>query len=157
MQFGSPDGFNVPCRATCTIDDSYVDGVSVIHDSPRMHIWTYAAGYIEESPSHELTSTCPCTGLEDLLQILWALTITVSQDLIVLGYPLRSTLMTCCGMDKVVTDLRAHAVISQTSRGSARSFLSQLLMNWRFASVGIQDSVMKISPLTLFNSTYNDL
>ena len=61
-QFGSPDGFNVPCRATCTIDDSYVDGVSITHGSPRMHIWTYAAGYTEESPSHGLTSTCPCTG-----------------------------------------------------------------------------------------------
>ena len=61
-QFGSPDGFNAACPATCTIDDSYVDGVSVTHGSPRMHIWTYAAGYIEESPSHRLTSTCPCTG-----------------------------------------------------------------------------------------------
>ena len=48
-----------------------------------------------------------------------------------------STLMTHCGMDKIVVDLRAHAVIPQTSRGSARSFLSQLLMTWRFASVGI--------------------
>ena len=62
-QFGSPDGFNVfNCPAPCTIDDPYVDGVSVTHGSPRMHIWTYAAGYIEESPSHGLTSTCPCTG-----------------------------------------------------------------------------------------------
>ena len=58
--------------------------------------------------------------MEDLLLILWALTTTVSQDLIVFHGFLWSTLMTRCGMDKVVMDLSVHAVILQTSLGSAR-------------------------------------
>ena len=55
-QFGSPDGFGTfNCRAPCTIDRPYVDGVSITHGNPRMHIWTYAVGVTE-------TYTCPCTG-----------------------------------------------------------------------------------------------
>ena len=41
------------------IDNPYVDGVSITHGNPRMHIWTYAAGVVELSPS---TYSCPCTG-----------------------------------------------------------------------------------------------
>ena len=61
-QFATPDAFNVfTCpAATCTIDNPYVDGVSITHGaSPRKHIWTYAAGYQENAHSE---STCPCTG-----------------------------------------------------------------------------------------------
>ena len=47
-----------------------------------------------------------------------------------------STIMAHCGMDKIAMDLSVHAVILQTSRGSARSFLSQLLMIWSSVSVG---------------------
>ena len=62
-QFGTPDGFNTPrCPGFCTIDNPYADGVSVTHDSPTMHIWTYAAGLIEQSASHGLIYSCPCTG-----------------------------------------------------------------------------------------------
>ena len=65
--------------------------------------------------------------VDNLLLILWVLTTTVRQLLTVLhGTPLFSTLMTHCGMDKIVADLSAHDVIPQTSRGSARNFLSQL-------------------------------
>ena len=38
----------------CTIDDPYVDGVSITHGSPRQHIWSLAAGH--------LTNHCPCSG-----------------------------------------------------------------------------------------------
>ena len=60
-QFGSPDGFHrhEVCPAPCTIDNVYVDGISITHgDSPRKHIWTYAAGLYENGG----TLTCPCTG-----------------------------------------------------------------------------------------------
>ena len=87
---------------------------------------------------------------------LWALTTTVSLQLTLVHGILLSTLMTHCGMDKVVVDLSVPAVILQTSRGSARSFLSQLLMTWRFASVGMKESYGRILPLTLFNSTSNE-
>ena len=54
-QFGSPDGLRV-CP-TCTIDEPYVDGVSITHgDSPRKHIWTFAADNIE------IGNYCPCSS-----------------------------------------------------------------------------------------------
>ena len=60
-QFSSPDGFH-HCRAPCTIDNSYVDGVSITHRaSPRKHIWTYPAGLTEDI-SYKPPFTCPCTG-----------------------------------------------------------------------------------------------
>ena len=96
--------------------------------------------------------------VEHLLQVLWALTTTVSQHIVVLcGTLLFSTIMTHCGMDKIVMDLSVHAVILQTSRGSARSFLSQLLMTWNSVSVWMSlVTPMKIFPLTLLNSTYSE-
>ena len=36
----------------CTIDQQYVDGVSITHGSPRQHIWTLGAGHDSNS--------CPC-------------------------------------------------------------------------------------------------
>ena len=48
--------------APCTID--YVDGVSITHgDSPRKHIWAYAAGIYENGTGEvNRVSTCLCTG-----------------------------------------------------------------------------------------------
>ena len=47
LQVGTPDGFKrhgLSRPATPTINDNYVDGVSLTHGSnPRKHIWTYAA------------------------------------------------------------------------------------------------------------------
>ena len=62
-QSNSPDAFNVfDCPVPCTIDNHYVDGVSITHGaSPRKHIWTYAAGYNENGSAFP-QSTCPCTG-----------------------------------------------------------------------------------------------
>ena len=62
-QVGSPDAFQRfgRCPVPCTIDNMYVDGVSITHGaSPRKHIWTYAAGIYE----NEITdrASCPCTG-----------------------------------------------------------------------------------------------
>ena len=62
-QFASTDAFDEEhgnCPAPCTIDKNYVDGVSITHGaSPRKHIWTYAAGVVEDSSR---TATCPCNG-----------------------------------------------------------------------------------------------
>ena len=41
-----------------TIDGAYVNGVSVTHGSPQQHIWTFAAGISEGSPTP--TWICPC-------------------------------------------------------------------------------------------------
>jgi hypothetical protein len=42
-----------------TIDERYVDGVSLTYGSPRQHIWTFA-NVLDEYPSHYI-SICPCT------------------------------------------------------------------------------------------------
>ena len=59
-QFGSTDAFNEQ-----TINQQYVDGVSITHGSPRQHIWTYAAGSTvngSDSPS----DNCPCSSTPGL-------------------------------------------------------------------------------------------
>ena len=40
-----------------TIDDVYVDGVSLTHGTPRQHIWTFAAGLVEYQ---DIDDACPC-------------------------------------------------------------------------------------------------
>ena len=41
-----------------TINDSYVDGVSITHGQPRQHIWTFVAAKDETSADRD---RCPCT------------------------------------------------------------------------------------------------
>ena len=60
-QVGVTNAFHHHGSASDTIDDIYVDGVSLTHGSPREHIWTFAAG-IQESMAAHVESTCPCTG-----------------------------------------------------------------------------------------------
>ena len=49
-QFNTPDGFS-----RSTIDDIYVEGISITRGSPRRHVWTYAAYAYEE-----YSGQCPC-------------------------------------------------------------------------------------------------
>jgi len=58
--YNSPDAFHGPQ----TIEDPYVDGVSLTHGSPgaRQHIWTFAAGLLENLPANFIRFTCPCVG-----------------------------------------------------------------------------------------------
>ena len=59
----SPDAFhhyNWNCRLT--IDNVYVDGISLTHGrNPRKHIWTFAAALHEVITSHT-SNICPCTN-----------------------------------------------------------------------------------------------
>ena len=63
-QYRSPDAFYTSfCRQPCTIDNHYVDGISITHgDRPRKHIWTYAAGLTENSTVFNYERNCPCSG-----------------------------------------------------------------------------------------------
>ena len=58
---GTPDGFGLYSRGPQTIDDPYVDGVSLTHGLPgaRQHIWTFCAGF-SETVNHN--HSCPCLG-----------------------------------------------------------------------------------------------
>ena len=55
-QKGKTDAF----LAGGNIDDSYVDGLSITHGSPRQHIWTYAVGVAEHTGHNP--SRCPCAA-----------------------------------------------------------------------------------------------
>ena len=56
-QFGHTDAFHF--RSSATINQPYVEGVSITHGNPRLHIWTLAAGISENATSR---NGCPCDG-----------------------------------------------------------------------------------------------
>ena len=62
-QFGSPDAFGGRCIPK-SINDNYVDGISLTHGSPRHHIWTFAAALDEYAGSHPHYN-CPCTDVKN--------------------------------------------------------------------------------------------
>ena len=64
-QFGSTDGFNNYHKVGQTsIEDYYVDGVSLTHGQPRRHIWTYSSA-IKSFPSISNYYTCSCFSNND--------------------------------------------------------------------------------------------
>ena len=50
-QHASVDGLDA-IRTNKTIDNPYVDGLSITYGSPRHHVWTYAAGHIRRCRCH---------------------------------------------------------------------------------------------------------
>ena len=60
-QDGSTDTFVAIGAQRNTIDDPYVDGVSVTYGMPRTHIWTFAAGASEARVAN-YTTNCPCAN-----------------------------------------------------------------------------------------------
>ena len=57
-QKGDTDNFN-PHEGVKSINEAYVDGVSITLGKIRKHVWTYVAG-ISDSNGHS-TSNCPCS------------------------------------------------------------------------------------------------
>ena len=55
-QENTPDAFRH--SSSFSVDDNYVDGVSITQGSPRRHLWTYATGLSEQSRYH--IYRCPC-------------------------------------------------------------------------------------------------
>ena len=53
-------GFHGTIHNRQTIDQGYVDGVSITYDSPRKHIWTYAGG--ESESTTDYYDSCPCNS-----------------------------------------------------------------------------------------------
>ena len=52
-----------------TIDDNYMDGISLTHGhNPRKHIWTFAAALHEVITSHPY-NICPCTNIHNQVTI----------------------------------------------------------------------------------------
>lgn len=65
-QVSSPNAFFAhQYDPTITIDDAYVDGVSLTYGAhPRKHVWSFAAALDEVSMDH---STCPCINTDHTL------------------------------------------------------------------------------------------
>ena len=62
-QYGYPNGFYAAASGTRyhSINDPYVDGISITHGQSRKHIWTYAAGRAKTDREPKLQ--CPCSSL----------------------------------------------------------------------------------------------
>ena len=58
-QWGLTRGFDGYSQGQNTIDDAYFSGVAVMHGSPRQHIWTFAAGVVENY-TVGVSTLCPC-------------------------------------------------------------------------------------------------
>ena len=52
--YNSPDTFGYTHSPSQTIDEAYVDGISITYGNPRQHLFTYAAAYTFDD--------CPCRG-----------------------------------------------------------------------------------------------
>ena len=62
-QVGTTDAFADAVgrmRSNPMLEDVYVDGVSLTHGEPRQHVWTFAAGFGEETL--DSMASCPCTN-----------------------------------------------------------------------------------------------
>ena len=62
-QYGYTNAFYAAAQGTRyhSINDPYVDGISITHGQPRKHIWTYAAGRAKTDDSQ---LQCPCSALD---------------------------------------------------------------------------------------------
>ena len=61
-QYGSPDAAPWPVGTHRSMDQNYMDGVSITHGStPREHIWSYFAGWSENHAAHP-SLKCPCAA-----------------------------------------------------------------------------------------------
>ena len=61
-QYYQPNGFGPSRYGSPLIDQTYVDGVSITHGSPRQHVWTFAGANDEalNSGFHPEYTGCPC-------------------------------------------------------------------------------------------------
>jgi hypothetical protein len=139
-QVGSTGAFSRP-GSSPTIDNSYVDGISLTHGNPRQHIWTFAAGFNEQVQLY----TCPVLDvLESDLHPLWELTIFVKLVTITtIHHSLCDSIPTLCGMELVV-GLRAHAVPSIPLHGSTSNCHNPPLMTLRWGCARMSQEILKI-------------
>ena len=56
-QYYTPDAFYA--SRVKTINDAYIDGISITHGTPRRHLWSYAANH-DEQYRENANIICPC-------------------------------------------------------------------------------------------------
>ena len=68
IQKGTPDAFGMYQGPVYSIDQPYLDGVSITCGTSRTHIWSYAAGLSENSVNNKAL-TCPCSRFRGKLPL----------------------------------------------------------------------------------------
>ena len=56
-QYGSMDAFDPP---STSINGLHLEGISITHESPRKHLWSYVVGDVA-NPTSSRPDSCPCT------------------------------------------------------------------------------------------------
>ena len=57
-QYGSMDAFS---PSSTSINSLHLEGISITHESPRKHLWSYVVGD-DANPTSQRPDTCPCTA-----------------------------------------------------------------------------------------------
>ena len=57
-QYGSMDAFH---PSSTSINSVHLEGISITHDFPRRHLWSYVVGDVA-NPTSSRTDSCPCTA-----------------------------------------------------------------------------------------------
>ena len=57
--------FNFNAFPSTTIDDPYLDGISITHGNPREHVWSFASAIYESYAGTEYF-ICPCTNTNNI-------------------------------------------------------------------------------------------
>ena len=58
-QFGTTDAFKASAEGYPNLNEPYVDGISLTHGTPRVHIWSFASAFDERGQTAP-KSLCPC-------------------------------------------------------------------------------------------------
>ena len=62
IQKGTMDAFGFAAGVKLSIDQPYLDGISITYGTPRKHIWSYGVGVTEDQLVNEHKRyTCPCS------------------------------------------------------------------------------------------------
>ena len=126
FQVGNPDAF-IQLRS---LDQGYMDGISITHGQPRHHIWSYVASLSENSTEHP-QGNCPCSLQPGVSppSILLGIITTVNQQILKHLSHHYSTQMTDSGM---VSSVKVPAaVVPCLPHGSVYGYSATQLMRLR--------------------------
>ena len=159
-QQGSTDAFFPSLNSGFTVDNTFLDGVSITYgNSPRKHIWAYASGLFLSTTlnngryTHVIVPVIvmlifrylPLLVMTTIVRLV-IMTILDSVALLTL-----STLMTPCGMDSSVLVQRLPAAHTPTCHGSSRHSMRPPLRTLNWGCVQMIQLVMRTLQLKWSN------
>ena len=121
--YGSLDAFGWIHQSNETINQTYADGLSITHGSPRKHLFTCAAVQTMDG--------CPCKGGQNSSSFVYVgYNFYCGDDVLPLGSLRNSsgTLTLLCGMQQLVAPLLIHSVMMMLTHGSVLIRLVDLLL-----------------------------